>query len=883
MNQSTLKSKLKVMRIVVAIVLVFALASCGGGSGNNTGSGSTGNTVTSVELDNSTLNLEVGGEKSLSFFVLPEGATYDSARWASSNNAVVTVTASGNNTATVRGVAAGTANVRVTVGGKSAICNVTVTDSSTMRVEVSEVNLSKQAITLAGVGETETLTAEVLPANATDKTVTWKSTQQSVATVDQTGLVTAVAAGKAIIQATAGKITASCLVTVNGSSTDTPVEELYVEKIQTLVNRETPFIMAMDASAVPSIERARATQNLYYLDFDGQQRDVFEILKDNGITHIRIRIWNDPYADADKTQPYGGGNCDLENALEICERCEKIGLGVIIDFHYSDFWADPGKQTRPKAWANFDTDQVKNAIYTFTKDSLTEIKATGVDIAMVQIGNETTAMFCGASYEDQPDIYCDYMNQGARAVREVTGTVAGGGAKVAVHFTNPESGGYYGFANTLTQHHVDYDVFGTSYYPFWHGTLENLSDQLSIVHNATGKEVMCLETSYANTRSDADGYGNTQITTVTEPLTPQGQVNAVSKVIKTIANLGEWGLGISYWEGTWIAASTSRSSSYNVALCKEYGCGWATSYAHGYDSSANDGGCVIDNQAFWNSDGTPIPSLKVFKGVYTGADVKVTVDEAEAQYLYYTVNVGPIVLPSTAHVIMNDGSSMTASVVWEATDKDLEDYIANVGEYEIHGTTPYGGDCIVYVYVSNPNLLKDYSFEESTGYGAQTESLIQQPSSKAWTFESRIDGTSELQLYVSSESQNAKPGANSFHFWDNGNVNFVLYQEITAAELETYGPGTYTACFDVQGDAGINVDIHAYVTITNKDGSSRTVSGTKIGFEGWQNFVRASVDVELDENVQSVIVGISVYAEATGDGPWGNIDNCQFYFVEPKE
>ena len=117
---------------------------------------------------------------------------------------------------------------------------------------------------------------------------------------------------------------------------------LYVKKVE---NLPEDFIFGMDASCVPALERS----GVKYYDFEGNEADVYQVLADNGVTHIRVRIWNDPY-DA-SGNGYGGGNCDIDNAIEIGKRATKYGMKLLVNFHYSDFWADPSKQMVPKAWA----------------------------------------------------------------------------------------------------------------------------------------------------------------------------------------------------------------------------------------------------------------------------------------------------------------------------------------------------------------------------------------------------------------------------------------------------------------------------------------------------------------------------------------------------
>ncbi|MCD8287101.1 MAG: glycosyl hydrolase 53 family protein [Clostridia bacterium] len=390
---------------------------------------------------------------------------------------------------------------------------------------------------------------------------------------------------------------------------------LYVRKAESLTGRKVPFIMGMDCSEVPSIEASRASvHEVAYRDFNGQEADVFQVLKQAGITDIRVRIWNDPRDIKGRT--YGGGNCDCANAVYIAARCKAAGLGIIPGFHFSDFWADPAKQKVPKAWRGKSVSETEQLIYEYTRETLLAIQATGVHITAVQIGNETTGGLVGVYMKWKTS--CRYLSAAARAVREVTGQVSRGGAKIAVHLTNAVYGIKWA-ADKFAKYHLDYDVFGVSWYPYYasHGTFANLKEEFRSIHEAYGKEAMILETAYAFTHEDLDGCGSTILEVPNELSVPE-QCRAMQDIIQGMADLGDWGLGICYWGGTWISASNSMDGSKNRALCKKYGCGWATSYAHSYDKDADDGGSQVDNQAFFLPDGTPLSSLKVFSLVYAG-------------------------------------------------------------------------------------------------------------------------------------------------------------------------------------------------------------------------------------------------------------------------
>ena len=394
------------------------------------------------------------------------------------------------------------------------------------------------------------------------------------------------------------------------SSNTVPSQTQPAEKT---LNLPEDFILGMDASCVPSLENS----GVKYYDHNGTEKDVYQILSENGINYIRVRIWNDPY-DANGNG-YGGGNCDLANAIAIGQRATKYGLKLLVNFHYSDFWADPGKQAVPKAWKDLDIDAKSEALYTYTKDCLEQLVAAGVDIGMVQVGNETNGALCGenGSAPDGWKNITQLMKAGSRAVREVCPD-----ALVAIHFTNPERvGSYESYGKQLQEHRVDYDVFASSYYPYWHGTLSNLTTELNKIADQYGKKVMVAETSYAYSTADTDYHGNTvgSGSSTGHPYTVQGQADQIRDVIQAVADMHN-GIGVFYWEGTWISVGGS-SYQENAALWEKYGSGWASSFASEYDPKDAGqwyGGCAVDNQALFDKDGKALESLKIFTLVRSG-------------------------------------------------------------------------------------------------------------------------------------------------------------------------------------------------------------------------------------------------------------------------
>ncbi len=400
-------------------------------------------------------------------------------------------------------------------------------------------------------------------------------------------------------------------------------DSIEVEKIE--FQRED-FIRGMDVSSVISLENAGVT----FKTETGETGDIFKILSDSGVNYIRVRVWNDPYDSSGNG--YGGGNSDLDKAKQIGRRAAQNGMKLLVDFHYSDFWADPSKQKEPKAWAGISAAQKRTRLYNYTLNSLQELRTAGADIGMVQIGNETTSGIAGAyTNSERAALY----KKGAEAVRAFDSSV-----KVALHFTDPQNTStMQWFADYLAQYNVDYDVFATSYYPCWHGSLSNLTAVLNYVADTYGKETMVAETSYPYTLEDTDGHGNTisywnnnSGDNMLWDFTPQGQADEVRAVMNAVNNVHRGkGLGVFYWEGAWITVGdiTGKSGSAYTAqwnsnhlLWEQYGCGWASSYSADYDpddAGQYYGGSAVDNQAFFDAQGRALPSLRVFRNVCAGS------------------------------------------------------------------------------------------------------------------------------------------------------------------------------------------------------------------------------------------------------------------------
>ena len=629
-----------------------------------------------------------------------------------------------------------------------------------------------------------------------------------------------------------------------GGSKQVKSDTLYVKKVE---NLPEDFIFGMDASSV----LAQEASGVRYYGFDGQEQDVFKTLAESGINYIRVRIWNDPF-DANGNG-YGGGNCTVETAVEIGKRATENGMKLLVNFHYSDFWADPAKQMVPKAWKGMSIDDKSEALYQYTKDCLQKLVDAGVDVGMVQIGNETNGAVCGenSSALGGWKKICQLLSAGSRAVREVCPN-----ALVAVHFANPEKvTNYESYSKNLDYYQVDYDVFASSYYPFWHGTFENLSQVLSKVARTYGKKVMVAETSYAFTAEDTDFYGNT----IGEgggivknyPFTQQGQANLVRDVIDTVVNKTEGGIGVFYWEGTWIAAG-GGSYEENLALWEKNGSGWAASYAKQYDPDDAGkwyGGCAVDNQAFFTADGKVTEALKVFALVRQGNTVENKADAIEDVNLIIDLN-GEIVLPETVNAIMLDNSKQAIPVTWHNVDVGAMK-AGGVAKYTIRGTAG-GMDAVCYVSMVEYNFLNNWSFED--GDGGWTATAI-----------GKFD-----ELKIEDKVTDSMTGTRHYHFWGaNANtVEFTLEQEVK--DLKS---GKYNYAISIMGGDGGETEIYAYVKI-----NGQIVARADTQITVYNEWHTAAIEgIEYSEG-DSIVVGI--YVKCAGPNAWGKIDDAMLNAAE---
>ena len=413
---------------------------------------------------------------------------------------------------------------------------------------------------------------------------------------------------------------------------DTGLKALQVN-IKKISGMSQNAIRGVDISSYQALKNA----GVKFYDYNGEEASLLKVLHESGVNYVRIRIWNDPFNENHET--YGGGANDVETGLKIAKEASKYGIKILLDFHYSDFWTDPSVQLLPKAWKDDAGNETKmcNNIYQFTKDTVKKFKDAGADIGMTQVGNELTngafgiylSRDAGKTYDaiwgdkDKSTTINKYLKSGIKAVREVSPETL-----VALHLETPNVKKYQYIMDTWKRDKVDYDVLGSSYYPFWSTWAKaNTPETLKKVEKLAasyGKLFAVLETSWVNSLKDADGTANSigeDADTSAYSVGPQGQVDELTDLYQTVMSEDN-GLGAFYWEPAWIPVKAGwRNWEYNNKIADEYGTGWASKGAVGYftddklyyNGKPAWGGSSWDNETLFDTNGYPLQSLKFYK------------------------------------------------------------------------------------------------------------------------------------------------------------------------------------------------------------------------------------------------------------------------------
>jgi arabinogalactan endo-1,4-beta-galactosidase len=304
-----------------------------------------------------------------------------------------------------------------------------------------------------------------------------------------------------------------------------------------------PFLAGADLSHLPLMER----HGHRYRD-GNRAGDAIAILKRHGITCVRLRLWTSTPAMA-AADPFNRGN-HLDEVLALARRVRAAGLVLLLDFHYSDTWADPRHQHKPQAWAGLSGAALADRVYTYSRDTISAFRTAGAMPGYVQIGNETTV---GMLWPDGKvdgasgwAAYAGLVRAAARGIAEGAGTEPRPRTIVHIDRGGDWTTTQWFFDALLREQQVDIDIIGQSYYPWWHGTLEDLRTCLERCVERYGKPVLIAETAVPWATTSWDGKPLSPIHGI--PAGPDGQVRFVRELGRIVGGLpGGSGLGVVWW------------------------------------------------------------------------------------------------------------------------------------------------------------------------------------------------------------------------------------------------------------------------------------------------------------------------------------------------
>jgi arabinogalactan endo-1,4-beta-galactosidase len=326
------------------------------------------------------------------------------------------------------------------------------------------------------------------------------------------------------------------------------------------------FIKGADVSFIPEIE----DNGGIYKD-DEVQTDALEIFSDHGINFIRLKLWHTPEENYN----------NLEKILFMAKRIKEQGCGFLLDFHYSDTWADPGHQIKPAAWQNKSYEVLKASIYDYTKRVIRQLNDQGTIPAIVQIGNEINSGMLwndgrvGGNFNSNWENFAALVKEAIRGVQE--SCLSGDSIKIMIHAAGGgNNSGTRWFFDNLISHGLEFDIIGLSYYPWWHGTLSQVRSNMNDLANRYNKDIIIVETAYPWTLQWFDNQHNL----VGEqnqlhngyPASVQGQASFLRDLMQIIRQVNNGkGKGLFYWAPEYISAPPFLSPWENLTLFDFYG------------------------------------------------------------------------------------------------------------------------------------------------------------------------------------------------------------------------------------------------------------------------------------------------------------------------
>ncbi|UPW19691.1 glycosyl hydrolase 53 family protein [Agarivorans sp. TSD2052] len=593
--------------------------------------------------------------------------------------------------------------------------------------------------------------------------------------------------------------------------------------VQSIEGIDDSFIKGVDLSSIIEAESKGAK----FYDQHGQAQDIFKILADHNVNWVRIRLWNKPYdvywsTELTKHQTpiqgaIGGGTNDLATAIEIAKRAKKHNMQVSLDFHYSDFWADPKNQRIPGEWLNLDQAELEDALYQFTYNSLTNMQQQQVFPDMVQIGNEIDNGFVwpkGKTITSPAAIAL--IKAGITAAKDAS-QLAKRPLPIMLHLG--EGGNTEKLLNTFDSFaaaKLDYDIIGLSFYPYWHGDINTLQYNLSTLSQRYKKPVVVAETAYAYTLDNLDNtnniFGKQQQNDGGFTASVQGQASALREIFNAVATVpAQQGLGVFYWEPAWLRG------------------GWVTGQGNAWE-----------NQALFDLNGKVLASMNVFSLIHQDALSEAPILVSTATPTYQFSKNQSITLPDTIAATYSDDSVREVPVQWSL--KNLPNS-QQAGTYSISGLSNTQHPVNAWIVVSNQeNHITNPGFED--GHLAP------------WHSSSKV-------FKVSNEQ--ALSGQYALNYWAGKSQKVALTQEITGLPV-----GRYQLSANMMGKPLKQGSISLLASTTTK------YYPLRFSPSGWNNWQHYSTEIV---SVTDGKLSLSIKADLPADS-WGWIDDLQLVLLD---
>lgn len=568
----------------------------------------------------------------------------------------------------------------------------------------------------------------------------------------------------------------------------------------------TDFYKGMDISFVPEL----LDEGMQIYDLGGTPIAPLALAKKYGVNSIRLRIWNDP-----ENVREAKGYCSLKHTMDMAKQIKSYGLGFMLDFHYSDYWADPEKQRKPKAWEGLCFEELQDAVYQYTKDTLITLKEADVLPEIVQIGNEIRSglLFPDGELPDYEGMV-KLVNAGIRGAREAAGPDE---MKIMIHL---DQGGRYfylkeWFDRSIAHGLDDFDIIGLSYYPFWHGTFMDLKESMEKLIQDYRKPIIIAETAHAWRRSKNGYIDEAQERIAGFPATPEGQKKVLDLVMNITAAIPDlMGIGVYYWEP--------------LCVPREGDGGWG------------------ENMGILDESGRVHESIKAFLFTRDQQQFKEAAKIYDPKQMILLKGSKPL-LPEELNVLYYDGSIRKHSVWWtgcfsdtaDIPDKECVQENENVpdNEYLKENTNvpcekqPQNNqDLVDREWINQPGEywlsgeIEEISLKTSMKVKVveqleESENLIRDENWEEgftqWILE-KSDERVTAQLLPEQVVPFPAPPVNQVRVESPMNFHFTIYQDVT---IQT--PGRYKLQVEYRGTDTTNVDVRMFVEYMEERHSKR--------------------------------------------------------------